>query len=261
MRRPLVALGATAIVAAVAAAPASADTFKGSCNVTGKATFGQPLKGTKAPNTYDFRSGPPADGRADETRCTGQLNGQSVTNKPAFATVAGAGNLSCAQSESTTDGSGYLQFPDTGSVFPFGFSFTGVLTEVDFKVKYGGQEASGHASFAEFAPPDAAIKCETTGIPELGFRASFDGGDKVFPGYNTANLNPGPGSSGAPGPSTAPQRTTTTPKPSPCARLKGKKRTACVRRQACLKKKGKRRSRCLSALNKAKKNRPARRRR
>jgi hypothetical protein len=258
MKKPLLAAAATLALAALYATPATADTFKGSCGITGVAKFDHNLKSSKDRNGYDFKSGSPASGKPDETTCTGELNGQPITNVPAYAAVKGFGNLSCAQSESTEDGIGSLQFPTTGSYFPFGFSFTGTLTEVDFKAKSGGNEIPGHASFAEFAPPDTPVKCATDGVPSLGFRASFDSGAVTLTGFNTNQPTPASGGGGAPDTTSAPTSGAAPKKSAPCSNLRGAKRTACARRAACMRKKGRKRSQCLAALNKRK---PARKKR
>jgi hypothetical protein len=254
MRTPLLAAAATLVVMALYAAPAGADTFKGSCHITGVATFGHNLTGTPGDNTYDFHSGSPDGTKSDGTKCTGQLNGRQG-DYFAVATVAGSGTLSCGASHGE-GGTGSLLFPDTHSVFPFGFQFAGAGTEVAFNATYSdGKSSPGHASFAAYAPPNQATveTCNGAGFKSLGFDADlFDSGNTIN-GYNTAPPSSGGPSSYAAGPNsgynTGPQQQTGAKKSSPCSRLKGAKKTKCARRAACMKKRGRKRSQCLAALN------------
>jgi hypothetical protein len=212
-------LAATAILTAgLLAGPtggASADiTFdKPSCSVQGIATFEKLLTGTQMPNHYDFGSGDPKGGSAgDKSTCSGTLNGVKVTNVPVQVKVGGNGNLSCARSESTGEGPGTVLFLDTGIVVPFTLSFTAVATEVDLKVKgTKSGEGTGHASFANYAPPGTPLECEgvadtdgdgKTGVKKLGFDASFSSsGALVGPSPAAAGgpgTTPGPGGGGIP---------------------------------------------------------------
>lgn len=183
--RIITAVAAFGLLAAIGAAPASAATatFSGTCAITGKSTFDPPLTGSQGPVTYDFKSGPPADGAEDGTKCSGMLNGKSVTDAPAVAAVKGDGNLSCDMGESTSPGKGSLTFAD-GSVFLFDFTFTSILTEVDFVAKYGDTETTGHASFLSYAGPTTPIDCSPAGggVKELGFEATTEEGSKPIQG-------------------------------------------------------------------------------
>lgn len=230
----------------VSAASAASATFDGDCEVTGIATFGQPLHGPPAPNTYDFRSGDPGDGTGDGTKCSGTLNGQQVTGVPVTATVAGPGELSCAFSQDTSPGTGALTFPD-GSTFPFKFEFYGVATEVFFTVSGdGGGSASGHASFLEYTPDNAEMECagqdsadegNTAGLTQLGFEATLSG-SAPFAGTR---------------PDSAPENTapeTTAPNTeepaSRCDRLSGKKKKQCVAIEKCKQiENAKKRNKCI----------------
>ena len=178
MRRLTIAFAVYVFATAVAAPAASAEkaTFSGTCAITGVSTFDPPLTGMNQTIKYDFKSGPPADGVEDGTVCSGTLNGKSVSDVPVKASVAGEGDLSCASGESTTPGSGALVFPD-GSKFPFAFTFTAILTEVDFTATFqNGVETAGHASFMHYAPPTTVFDCSPagSGIEALGFDATTD---------------------------------------------------------------------------------------
>lgn len=193
---------------------ASADiTFdKPSCSVQGIATFEKLLTGTQAPNHYDFVSGDPRGGSAgDKSVCSGTLNGVKVENEPVQVKVGGDGNLSCARSESTGEGPGTVLFLRTGIVVPFTLSFTAVATEVDLKVKgTKSGEGTGHASFANYAPPGTPLECEglqdtdgdgQKGVKRLGFDASFSSsGSLVGPSPATGGGGTGGGPSGGAGP-------------------------------------------------------------
>jgi hypothetical protein len=270
MRKPLIAAAATLAVAAVPAAPASADTFKGTCDVTGVAGFDSPLKGQPAPNGYAFRSGPPKPGFDDGTNCDGTLNGQSIANQRASISVRGTGELGCAASTSVESGKGELRI--AGSVFPFEFDFKGAGTEIAFTVRYATGApvpgaSPGRASFFQYVGLQQAFEtCNGAGFTQLGFSATLFDAQQTMQGSAApapappppppaANNEPPPPppppppSSPPPGPPPGPQRVATPKKASPCAGTRGKRRTACLKRQACLKKKGKRRSRCLAALD------------
>ena len=176
--RTVMASAACVLALGVAAPAASAGTatFSGSCAITGVSTFDPPLTGTHQIIKYDFKSGSPAEGDADGTRCSGTLNGKSVSDVPVKASVAGEGDLSCSSGESTTPGKGSIVFPD-GSSFPFDFTFSAIATEVDFRAAFaGGGETTGHASFLHYAPPTALFDCSPAGagLSSLGFDATTD---------------------------------------------------------------------------------------
>jgi hypothetical protein len=208
--RKLVAATAITIIAALAGpiTGAGADiTFdKPSCTVQGIATFKNLLTGTQAPNHYDFVSGDPKGGTAgDKSSCSGTLNGVKVTNVPVQVKVGGDGNLSCARSESTGEGPGTVLFLDTGIIVPFTLSFTAVATEVDLTVKgtKSGQ-GTGHASFANYAPPGTPLECEgiqdtdgdgQKGVKKLGFDASFSSSGALV-GPSPAGSGGGSGGAG-----------------------------------------------------------------
>jgi hypothetical protein len=171
--------------AAMVALPASAadqGTFVGSCHITGISTFVPNLTSNTQKIKYDFHSGSPDGGTTkDATACTGKLNGKSITNEPASAAVSGYGNLSCSSGSSADPGTGALVID--GYTFPFTFTFTATLTEVDYvadNTASGGDKATGHASFAKYAPPDTPAKCAGSGVNKLGFEA--DNPSTVPPG-------------------------------------------------------------------------------
>ena len=205
MRRLTIAFAFYVFAAGVAAPTASAEkaTFSGTCAITGVSTFDPPLTGTHQIIKYDFKSGPPAEGVADGTKCSGTLNGKSVSDVPVEASVAGEGDLSCSDGASTTPGSGAIVFPD-GSKFPFAFTFSAILTEVDFTATFEqGGETTGHASFMHYAPPTTAVDCGPAGagIKSLGFDATTDesatpvGGTKPDAGGEEPGTGEGPNTS------------------------------------------------------------------
>jgi hypothetical protein len=257
MRRVFLAAAAVAIYVAVAPASAQAETFKGDCHFTGVATFEQPLTGEPADNRYHFKSGSPDGGKTpDASRCKGTLGGRSVDTK-VFAFVDGGGQLSCAASQGS-GGVGAVILP-TGQVFPFSFSFNGVATEVFFTATDGaGNSNQGHASFANYSPSDAPVKCAPggAGLPKLGFDADAQGA--TFVGSAPASSGGGPtssgggGGSGGGGPSgSSPSGTSGTGSaPSGATETKGAK-AKC--KKAKKKGKGKRKARCKKTKKKRKK--------
>lgn len=219
----IAALGAAAPVASAGTA-----TFSGTCAITGVSTFNPPLTGTHQLINYDFRSGAPADGVEDATKCSGTLNGKSVSDVPVKANVAGEGDLSCSSGASTAPGKGAIVFPD-GSVFDFGFTFTAIATEVDFEATFaGGTSTTGHASFLHYAPPTSAFDCSPAGqgIEALGFEATTDASSTPIEGTRP---DPEPDAGAGPDSGQAPsgdQNTGATDK---------KKKRAAKRRKACRK--------------------------
>lgn len=212
--RKLVAATAmlTAGLLAGPTAGASADiTFANpSCTVAGIATFKELLTATQKPNTYDFVSGDPRGGNAgDKSVCSGTLNGVRVQNVPVKVNVGGNGNLSCTRSNSTGEGPGTVLFLDSGIVVPFTLSFTAIATEVDLVVKgtKSGQ-GTGHASFANYAPPGTPLECEELadadgdgrrGVKRLGFDASFSSSGALVAADPPSSGGGGPGPSGGGG--------------------------------------------------------------
>lgn len=220
-------MACASVLAAAAAAPAASAetaTFKGTCSITGVAAFDPPLTGETKVMRYDFKSGAPAEGAADETKCSGTLNGKAVTDAPVVAAVAGEGELSCERGQSTTPGVGALTFPG-GSVFAFTFEFTALLTEVDFTASFGGTPVAGHASFRDYAPPTTVFDCSPAGagVKSLGFTATTAEsataieGTRPDSGNDPAGGNPPAGSP-------------------PSGDGKPRKPTAAERRKACMKK-------------------------
>jgi hypothetical protein len=232
MRKTIVVTCASMIVAAAAAPAANAEkaTFKGTCGITGVAAFEPPLTSETKTMKYDFKSGAPADGAADATKCTGKLNGKSVTDVATTAVVAGEGGLSCAMGQSTTPGVGALTFPD-GSTFAFTFEFTSILTEVDFTATFGGTKLAGHASFKDYAPPTTAFDCSPAGagIKSLGFAATTEESSVPIEGTRPDSANDPPGGNPPAG---------NPPSGNPPGGEPGgtDKPTAAERRKACMKK-------------------------
>lgn len=196
MKRSVMASAACVLALGIAAPTASAGTatFSGSCAITGVSTFDPPLTGTHQIIKYDFKSGAPADGAADGTKCSGTLNGKTVSDVPVKASVGGEGDLSCSSGASTTPGKGSIVFPD-GSSFPFGFAFTAIATEVDFTATFTeGGETTGHASFLHYAPPTALFDCSPAGggLSALGFDATTDEASMAVKGTTPEPAGSGP---------------------------------------------------------------------
>ena len=88
MRKLLAAAAVIGATAAASAAPASASTLTGTCDIPGTATFSVPLKVTPQPLDLTFRSDPGA-------KCSGFVNGQLVQDTPVTVTVNGHVSFSC----------------------------------------------------------------------------------------------------------------------------------------------------------------------
>jgi hypothetical protein len=167
-------------LALAASATAATTSFAGSCTVTGTAKFAKPLSGPPSANHYTFASGPPADGKADETACTGTMDGAPLSS-PAKVQVGGDADLSCAHSTGTgaagtvTLTRGTATTSDDVSV-PFKLDIEGVATEVNLTVhgeRSGG--GTGSASFRDYAAPTTPLDCagNNGGVKQLGFKATF----------------------------------------------------------------------------------------
>jgi hypothetical protein len=193
------ALAITALGAFGTSASADAPTYTGTCTITGVSTFSPNLTGQTQDITYNFNSGSPDGGKtADQTTCSGTLNGQQINNVPVKASVSGMGHLSCSNGSNDAPGSGELVFPD-GSTFKFQFTFSAFLTEVFFNVigDNGGGTASGHASFAQYAPPTTPADCAGNGISQLGFSATTNAPDKPFIGTRSTSTSTGSNGGGS----------------------------------------------------------------
>jgi hypothetical protein len=88
MRKLLAAALIAGAATAAYAAPASASTLTGTCDVPGTATFSVPLKLTPQPLYLTFNSDPGA-------KCTGLVNGQLVQDTPVTVSVRGHVSFSC----------------------------------------------------------------------------------------------------------------------------------------------------------------------
>lgn len=197
MRRTLlgsvVAIAGIAAASGVGIAAAGATrkaTFDGTCHLTGTSTFSPNLTGTQRKIHYSFHSGAPAKGTPNQTTCSGTLNGKTISNRKAVASVAGVGKLSCAMGTSTSPGHGTLRIG--ANTFKFAFTFTATATEVDYTTdnsKYGGGKATGHASFAKYAPKNSAALCgpKGKGIHRLGFEANDNAPNKPFVGTRSTH--------------------------------------------------------------------------
>lgn len=228
MRKSIVVALASVVAAAVGApaAGAATATFNGTCQISGVSTFDPPLRDAHQRVKYAFKSGPPAEGVADYTSCSGTLNGESISDTPVVASVAGEGNLSCSDGVSTTPGKGKIEFPD-GSTFPFDFEFDAVLTEVEYVATFAnGVEATGWASFLAYAPLTAAFDCGGDGLSELGFDAGTDAYEGTAEGTKAdpAAADGGPGGADENATGTADEK------------AGAKKKRIKKRRRACMKK-------------------------
>jgi hypothetical protein len=88
MRKLLVAVLLAGTASIATAAPASASTLAGTCEIPGTATFSVPLKLTPQPLDFTFVSDPGA-------KCTGFVNGNFVQDTPVTVNVEGHVNFSC----------------------------------------------------------------------------------------------------------------------------------------------------------------------
>jgi hypothetical protein len=135
------------------------DSFAGSCSVQGTVTFDPPATNVEQALAVAY----------DATgRCTGKLDGRSVTNAPVTLHHAGQSLGSCQQAHTTGPGQGAIVFGDR-TVIPYGFEFRAIATEILFDL-YGQRSghASGHGTFLTTrTPPDVAAKCAGSGVVEI----------------------------------------------------------------------------------------------
>ncbi|HEX2127457.1 MAG TPA: hypothetical protein VHF45_12970 [Thermoleophilaceae bacterium] len=94
------------LASAAYAAPAGAATsFEGQCSIDGKSDFGKPLRFTPQEMDWTFTSHPGGG------RCTGELNGDPVTNTPVDVFVDAHGPISCGVLGSSFDAPFTATFP------------------------------------------------------------------------------------------------------------------------------------------------------
>ena len=103
MRKLLVAVLVVGIASIASAAPASASTLTGTCNIPGTASFSVPLKLTPQPLDFTFLSDPGAT-------CTGFVNGEFVQDTPVYVEVRGHVNFSCGVVGTALNASTRLSF-------------------------------------------------------------------------------------------------------------------------------------------------------
>jgi hypothetical protein len=161
-RRIGLATGLTAALLSLAPTQAAAshksNTFAGSCSVQGTATFSPPATNTlqRLTTTY-YGTG----------TCSGTLNGRQVSNEPVTMQSVAHANGSCPRAETIRPGRGSLTFAD-GTVIPYSFEFTSVLTEV--LLTYEGERsgsARGRGTFLnDRTSPDVNEQCAGDGAEE-----------------------------------------------------------------------------------------------
>jgi hypothetical protein len=179
--------------------------FRAKCSGTGVATFDHPLTPTEQANGYTFTTGSPGvdasgDTIPDRTVCTNiTINGRPAPDAdgPVHAVIRGLDQtMSCATGRGT-GAYGVITLAN-GVRLPFLVDFSSVLTEVTLTLRgLRSGAATGHASFAPYAPPTTLTDCGIPGqgIRALGFDAYMDntaGPDLIGPGsYPSPSVLPG----------------------------------------------------------------------
>lgn len=105
MRKLLAAALLAGAAMAAHAAPASASTLAGTCDIPGTATFSVPLKLVPQPLDFKFTSDPGA-------KCSGFVNGDLVKDTPVTVTVDGHVSFSCGVVGYALDADTELWFDD-----------------------------------------------------------------------------------------------------------------------------------------------------
>ena len=151
-----VALTALGIGAAPAEASTKVDSFAGSCSLQGNTTFSPPATNAQQALVTTYRA---------SGTCSGVLNGRKVTDAPIKVSQSAHADASCLHASTTAPGHGTIAFRD-GTTIRYTFTFTALLTEVDFKLRgarTGG--GSGHGTFlTQRTPPDVPAQCAGEGI-------------------------------------------------------------------------------------------------
>ncbi len=153
MRRICLAILLGALATAAYAAPASATvTFDGTCSIDGATDFGVPLKFTPQEMDWSFTSHPGGG------RCTGKLNGTSVTDTPLDVVVDAHGPISCGVAGYSFDA-------------PFQGTFTALTT--------GDNKLKGKLSLAAVAAQNAVYVEGNEGGRAAGRASFFGANDQV----------------------------------------------------------------------------------
>jgi hypothetical protein len=156
MRRlSLLAVLAAGALVSVSTASASAAAFTGTCELSGTASFGNPLGITLQADSFSFTG---------SGTCAG-TDGTTPFEGAASASASGTGSLSCVASDATGSGSLTLANGDTAN---FGLTLAGTGTEVEVVLK-GDSSGDGlaHASFATNGT--AATGCSSNSVSSLKF--------------------------------------------------------------------------------------------
>lgn len=138
---------------------ALADVFNGVCTFTGTAHLSPPAQLLLQSGTFTFTT----DG-GPNNKCTGKLNGVTITNARSWAVANGSGKLSCSASNGKGTGTLYV------NGVPIGFKLTivgtGPQVTIDITGNAGGT-AVGQASFA--TDGSAAGDCKDKDASDLTF--------------------------------------------------------------------------------------------
>ena len=134
--------------------------FNGVCTFAGSAHLSPPA-GVKLPQpgTFTFNT----DG-SSTNKCTGKLNGVTITNAYSWATASGSGKLSCAASTGSGSGTLYIN----GAPIRFSLTIAGTGPNVALVIKgHSGGDGTGTASFA--TDSTAAGDCKANNASDLTF--------------------------------------------------------------------------------------------
>ena len=162
MRTTRLAMAALGVVAVTAAAPTTAapsprlDSFSGSCELRGTAAFTPPA--TNQQQKLDVRYSGPG-------KCTGTLNGRSVSAAPVRVAARAEADGSCVRAKTLAPGSFRMEFADGTTIRgSYEFDFVGTDGSVTVHGTHSGR-ASGHGTFAnDRTPPDISVQCATDGV-------------------------------------------------------------------------------------------------
>jgi hypothetical protein len=159
MRASLLALIALSGFSLFPSSAFAANVFNGVCQLAGTAHINPPAALLQKPGTFSFVT----DGSV-RNKCTGKLNGATVTNVYAWASASGTGKLSCTASNGK--GTGTLWINGLPISFKLTIVGTGPQVTIDAMGNVSGA-ATGQASFA--TDGDAAGDCKDKNASDLTF--------------------------------------------------------------------------------------------
>jgi hypothetical protein len=159
MRKLFAAIITLAGLSALPTAAFAQHTFNGVCTFSGTAHISPPAALLLQPGTFTFTT----DG-STRNKCTGKLDGVSITNAYSWASASGTGKLACSASDGKGTGTIYVN----GAPIQFQLTIVGTGPEVTLDVKgNGGGVAVGQASFA--TDSTAAGDCKNKDASDLTF--------------------------------------------------------------------------------------------